>query len=426
MLVAADGMSAEVEVTPGPAATRADLDQALQGSVSHGIDEAAVASLAGRLADDQFACRVKVASGTPVVPGRDGSMVLCDVLQPVAGQLHGDGSIDFHERNLLRPAGAEEEVARWHAPQAGTPGRTVRGSELAPPKTRENRPQLGKGVRIEADGRIVALRAGVVQCVLGKALDVLDLWQHPGDVDLESGNLHARGSLHIKGDITEGAMAEADGDIVVQGMVFGGMVRAGGNLTVAAGVMGSSSELHAGGELSCRHATNAVLQARSTIRVRDEMVHCRVRAEAVEMLEGRGCVLGGEVRARTTIRVKVAGSVAGALTVLSAADTGEQLAECAALTRDHDRAVRTGVKGQHGGRMVRPSVGTADRAQAAKLELQRVRRELLATARIEVHGTAWPGVQLRFGEAFLDLHEPVQAAAFRFDPETETIVREAL
>jgi uncharacterized protein (DUF342 family) len=425
VVASADGMKAEVEVTPGPAATRADLDQALQqASVTHGLDQETLAGLAERLGDEQFTARTVVARGTPAVPGTDGLLVLCADLQPVAGELHGDGSIDFHERHRLFSAGIGEEVARWHKPVPGTPGRTVRGTDIAVAKPKENRPQLGKGVKAEDDGRILALREGVVQYVAGKGLDVLDLWVHSGDVDLESGNLHARGTLHVKGDIQDEGLAEADGDVLVQGMVLNGMVRAGGNLAVGAGVMGTRSEMHAGGDLSCRHATNAVLQARGTIRVRDEMVHCRVRASAVEMLEGRGCVLGGEVRAGFAIRVRVAGSPAGAFTVLSAADVGDQVAECAAAVRDHDRAVRTGLKMKHEGS--RPSLGTADRAQAAKLELLRIKRELLAAARIEVHGTAWPGVQIRFGDVFLALHEPVQGAAFRFDSDTQTIIQETL
>ncbi len=430
LTVAPDGMQAEVEVTPGLAIGREALDRALQvAGVVHGRDPAALDRLAEALREPTAHLRLAVAHGTPMQPGTDGALALAPAPRFATVGGPAEASIDLRERDLLRPADYLAEVARWTPPVPGTPGRTVLGHEVPPPAPATGLPALGGGVRLEPDGRIVALRAGVVH-FLPAVLDVLELWQHKGNVGVASGNLHTRGSLHIQGDVEEGGLVEADGELLLHGAVFSGRVRAGGHLAVRFGVMGTGSVAQAGGDLACRHATNAELQAAGTLRVRDELVHCRVRATDIELCEGRGRALGGELRAQRTVRVRIAGSSAGAETLLSTADLGDQAAALAALARDAERTARQAAKANlrgergKGGKPGRNLPAVEQRLDAARQQFARAQRELLRHARIEILDTAHAGVRIQFGRFSRRLEEPARQTVFRFDPESQSIVEE--
>lgn len=423
------GLCAEVEVTPGPAAGVDALSQALaRAGVRHGVDQAVVDDLGARLADPELRHRGVIAQGTAPVPGRDGVLEFAVPVTVQPGEVATDQSIDWRERHLLHPIADAEPIARWQAPVAGSPGTSVLGAAIPPPPVQRGLPALGSGVALQPDGSILAVRDGAVHHQPGRLLDVVELWQHRGDVDVATGNLHTRGSLVVKGNVCEGAAVDAGCDLLVQGAVFSARLQAAGDVTVQQGIQGTGSGAIAGGELTCRHATVATLQASGTVRVRDQLVNCHVRAERILVEEGRACVVGGELRARRAVRVGVAGSAAGTPTLLAAADLSDVAADLLAAERDREHAARRTAKLQllgergKGGKLGRRAVD--DRAESARLDLLRRQRELLAEARIHVAELAHPGVRIVLGRASLLLQAPVHGASFRFDSATDTIVKD--
>ena len=46
----------------------------------------------------------------------------------------------------------------------------------------------------------------------------------------------------------------------------------------------------------------------------------------------------------------------------------------------------------------------------------------MAQARIEISGTAHPGVRIRFAEHELSIKDPLQAPVFVFDPQSKSII----
>ncbi|HLQ36657.1 MAG TPA: FapA family protein, partial [Planctomycetota bacterium] len=344
------------------------------------------------------------------------------------GAESADGHIDYHERSLLHATAVGEQIAKLEAPVPAVPGRCVRGRELNLPAPKPDPTRLGEGVSAAADGRVVSKRDGVVFLVPGKSVDVVALWQHKGDVDLHSGHLHTRGSLLVTGDVHEQFKAEATGDVLVKGAVLSGIVRAGGAAVVDQAVQGAGSEVHAGGNLTCRHGNGALLAANGTVRMQ-EAVHCRVRGQDVELLRGRGKVVGGELRARHAIAVLAAGTEGGAETLLATADLTDQLAELVRLETAERAVQRQGQKYAHGdsgrsGKLTRAAVGTGDKAQAERLRHAERQRDLLREARIEVKGPLYPGVSVQFGQFTHKIDEPRTGVTFRWDATSNTIVEE--
>lgn len=429
--IAADGLCAKARVTKGPAQGKAQVQAAIDAAlVVHGIAAQVIAELGTRLADVDYEGTVQIAQGTAAQPGIDGRLTFAFKLDASVGELCGDGHIDFHERHLLQPVAQAAEIATIVAPTQGVHGRDVRGRTLPSKPGAPAKFRLGPGASQQAD-KIVATRAGVL-LRSDKALDVVPLYEHRGDVDLHSGNLRTEGSLAISGDVHEGFAASATGNIVVRGAVLSAHVAAGGDVEVQQGIMGLPSTVQAGGNLRCRHATAASLQAGQTATIGDQLAHCEVRAEHIVMRSGRGQAFGGALRARTSIDMNAAGTSEGASTLLAIADLLDERAELAQRASEAARVLRNANRAGGGGGRIAAGKGTRmavraeDRSEAERLRLLARQRELLAAACITVHDTVHVGVSVQFGDLVLCIDKPRHATRFRYDPTKHCIHEELL
>lgn len=421
--VAANGMCATARVAPGAVAPPGELDDVLRlAGIVHGLDVAACRLLAARLGDPNAAADAVVAAGSPPVPGQDGRLDGALLAAQQVGRTDERGNVDYRERDLLRSVAAGEVVATIVSPTDGTPGRDVCGRTVPARSGRAHRQRLGDGVRRDGQ-RLIAVHAGVV-LANERLVDVVPLYTHAGDVDYRSGNLHTTGSLLVKGDVTDGFTATADGDVVVAGIVQGGGVVAGGSVHVGRGILGGADTVRAGGDITCHHATSARLVAGREIRVADQVTDSHLQALCVRVTGGHGSVRGAEVCARDTIEVGTAGSPSGTRTVLAVGDLLQERAALARRTVATARVDRAASRSDRGRKGVRAAVRAGDAERRVELALRLRQREILRTAGIRVLGICHPGVVLRFGDAELRPTDELRAARFRFDIDQERIVRE--
>ncbi|HEX5052492.1 MAG TPA: FapA family protein [Planctomycetota bacterium] len=428
--ISGDGLSAEAAVTRGPRATLAELRNALAASViTFGVHDEAVATLGARLADPGFEGRAIVATGRPATHGEDGRV---DVVEHElkAGEAQADGSIDYRERFLLRPIRRDQQVARIVPPTPGQDGSTVRGVPIVARPGKPHRVRFGLGVRVEGD--IVRASRGGVLASDARLLDVVPLFTHAGDVDYHSGNLHSEGSLAIRGDVRAGFTVSAANDLHIAGSVLDGTVVADGSVRIELGVLGPDSVVQAGGDLYCRHATSASLSAGPRLTIADQAVHCQLRADAVLAQTGRGTVLGGEVRAGSSIVVRVAGSAAGAPTHLVVGDANEAAAALVKATNQDQKLAeraRERARGSDrgaGGKARRQAMRLEVPTEQATLAMRNRQRELLRLARIEIIDTLHAGVRITFGEHERPYSEACEHIRLRWDEANQTIVEERM
>lgn len=431
--IADDGLTATVTVGAGSPFSRQDLAEALTAAgIRHGIDEAACAAVTAAAADPAFTTTARaIAAATAAVPGQPGRLDLRHGPELLPGTERADGSMDFRERDRLIAIFTGDVLATEWPPTVGTDGRDVRGRPLVAAPGKPARVGLGGGAVRRGDGAIVATREGALLTTADGRLDVVPYWAHAGDVDLASGNLRSHGSIEIAGDVRPTLSVQADGDVIVLGAVLDATVTAGSSVAVHGGVLGDSAAVEAAGNVECRHATAARLRAGQRVHVRDQVAGTRVRADTIVLDGGRGHVLGGELRARTTLRMREAGSAQGAATLLAVADLTDEQRELARLEATA-RTLQRGDAGRRddgrgkGGKAARRSLLARDEATAERLRLAQRQRQLLAAAELTIAGTAWPGVTIRFGDRTLTLAEPAQATRFRWDPDRADIAKEPL
>lgn len=419
-------MVAVVQATAGPAMSAADVRAALTaGRIVHGLDDAAIDALGQRLADGAFTGEAVVARGTPPIPGDDGRIEGLFPPGTQAGMPREDGSIDYRERFFLIGVTEGVELGRIVPPTAGTPGVDVTGGPVTAKPGKPTTVRTGAGTRLQG-AVVVATRNGVL-LRNARTLDVVPLFAHGGDVDYRSGNLHTDGSLAVQGDVREGFVATASGDVQVQGAVTDGMVHAGGSAQIGGGVIGRHAAVHAEGDVACRHATSATIEAGGVVTIADQATHCRIRAAVVEVVERHGALLGGETRARDRITVRNVGSAGGAATVLVVGD----------LLADEAKAVRAGGPGAKlddlarqrraaAGSGAHANLRAVDAATEERLRLRVRQRELLARACVEIHGAIHPGVRVVFGDRAWTCDVARHGLRLRWNPDDETILEENL
>ena len=423
-------MLAMATLVAGPSSPPVDLDGALTtAKVVHGLDQPAIATLAQKAADPSFAGKAVVARGTPSQPGKDGSLDDSPPFGQLPGQLRADGSIDYRERHFLVPVADGMALGRLLPPTAGEPGRDVHGQPLAAKAGKALTLRIGPGVRL-TDGRLFASRSGVLLRD-GRQIDVVPLYSHSGDVDYASGSLHSEGAIEVGGDVREGFAVAAHGDVHLHGALLDGTVTAGGSVRIEQGVLGAAARVKAGGDVWCRHATGATLAGDGGVVFADQAAHCRIHAATVAARTGRGTILGGEVRAKRSIVVLVAGTPAGAATRFAVGDLLDVAASSVAATNlDHkvtERArQRLTLQGPDRGKALRGSLRIADTRLQDELQLRLRQRELLASAFVEVHDTLHPGVRVAFGERIWTTDRPRHRLRLSWSDATETVLEEEL
>jgi uncharacterized protein (DUF342 family) len=303
------------------------LDRLEKALVDLGVSEPpAREELAERLASlsggTEALVRAVLLEGQPPVPAVPGRLEWAEdfFAEGFAVNANTDAA-DYWERREHLDVQAGQLLARVHPARPGTPGRDVFGRELPVEPALEVSVCVGPEVRSEQepDGceAFHAVASGRLRWA-GGTLAVDQVYTIRGDVSLETGNVHHPGAVIVTGDVKAGATIEAEGDIVVQGMVEPCNIRATGSLTVRGGVLGGEGHrIELGGGLQARYLNEVDVTAADDIVVVNEISRSQVRTRgAVQLPKGR--ITASEVTALRGILVEQAGGQGLSTTVLVA------------------------------------------------------------------------------------------------------------
>ncbi len=172
-----------------------------------------------------------IAWGKEVQEGKDGWIEF--LINPEIEMIsygEEEQKVDYRERFRFPTVKKGDVIALIHPPVEGIPGQKVTGEIIHPRPVKSTRIGYGEGVDPgESESEIVALRDGRL-VVNGNHIKVVNLLVHNGDVDLESGNIRFNGDVRIYGNIQEGMLVEAQGDLFVEGNGYGAVIKAGGEI----------------------------------------------------------------------------------------------------------------------------------------------------------------------------------------------------
>lgn len=228
-----------------------------------------------------------------------------------------DGTVDYHNLDMINHVKKGDVIAHLTKEVLGTPGSDVMGNVLKPREVKKLKFSYGKNITLSEDGTdLITDVTGHVNLIGGKVF-VADVFEVAGDVDASTGDIHYSGNVLVKGNVQSGFKVEAEGEVIVEGIVEGATVIAGGNIILKRGMNGMGKGiLRSEGNIVSKFLENCIVESGGYIET-DCILQCYVTArDEVQAVGKKGFVVGGSVKAGKCISAKIIGSAMGAGTIV--------------------------------------------------------------------------------------------------------------
>lgn len=261
---------------------------------------------------------IVLAKATPYTPGKDAAITYyfnTDLSKKP--KMNDDGTVDFHQLDTISHIKKDELLASLEPAVPGRPGISVSGVTILPPKVENLILHYGSKIRLSDDKlKIYSEVDGHVMLVNDKVF-VSDTYDIKADVDASTGDVKYDGNVTIKGCVRTGYNVIANGDIIVEGVVEGATLDAGGQIILKRGIQGmNKGVLKARGNIVTKFIENATVETQGYLTT-EAILHSKISAKGDVIVGGKkGFITGGEIRSGTAISVKTAGSTMGTNTLL--------------------------------------------------------------------------------------------------------------
>ncbi len=224
------------------------------------------------------------------------------------------GKIDFKELNIIQNVVEGQPVAEKIPAQRGKGGKTVTGKYLEATNGKDIPMPLGKNTKVADDGlTIVAEVNGQVLLVKNK-ITVQEIYVVEGDVSIRTGNITFLGSVFVNGNVDDGFVIKASGNIEVKGTVGRAELDTEGDIVVSQGIIGKEGgSIKAGKSIWSKFIQNTeVVEAGDMVVVSDGIIKSNVIANRKIVCKGkRADIIGGKLSAVESISARNLGSISG-------------------------------------------------------------------------------------------------------------------
>ncbi len=229
-------------------------------------------------------------------------------------QENKSGKIDFKELNIIQNVVEGQPVAEKVPAQRGKGGKTVTGKYLEATNGKDIAMPLGKNTRVAEDGlTIVAEVNGQVLLVKNK-ITVQEIYVVEGDVSIRTGNITFLGSVFVNGNVDDGFVIKASGNIEVKGTVGKAELDTEGDIVVSQGIIGKEGgSIKAGKSIWSKFIQNTeTVEAGDMVVVSDGIIKSNVIANHKIVCKGkRADIIGGKLSAVESISARNLGSISG-------------------------------------------------------------------------------------------------------------------
>ena len=354
VFLSANGMAAWALLIPpsdpDDVIDRMALDAAmLEAKVTSGISEDALNYI---VQQRPYFKLIPVACGTPVQEGEDGRIVDHFARElDKSVKVDSNGVADYRALNYIQTIREGDVICDILPPKTGTAGMRVDGAVAEPVAVKPAKAPIGKYTKVTEDGMyLVAEKTGHLEFD-GSNFLIKVLLDIPGDVDYSTGNLNYNGDIHIHGDVRATFEVKASGNVIIDGLVEAAKIEAGGDVLISSGVLGDgNAQIICGGDLRAKYLENCeayVGKSAFADCVMSSQVYCD---DTIQILSGRGAIIGGRIVVGNQIKAKIVGTDSGRKTELELgtqtyvkmkysnelAELKEAMNELAGLERDID------------------------------------------------------------------------------------------
>lgn len=294
--------------------TEEDIISDLQfAGIKHGIKRKAIQHF---LTHHEYCRDYIIAEATLPRQGHDASVeYFFDLNTTAKPKLNEDGSVDFHQLGNIKPVSEGDKLAVLTPLDRGRPGISVLGTPLPPKKVKNCRLRYGRNIRLSENKCELYSKVDGHVTLVDDMVMVSDVYQVSANVDASTGDITYKGTVEVTGNVNTGYKVEAEGDIIVNGVVEGAVLSAGGNIVLKCGMQGMErGELKAAGNVTAKFLENCKVECGGSLRA-DAILHSQVFCrDEIEVLGRKGLINGGSVKTYANIHCTALGSNMGSST----------------------------------------------------------------------------------------------------------------
>lgn len=296
--------------------TKEDIVSSLiKSGVKYGVNEEAIETF---FKDRKYLTPFVLAKATPQEEGKDAEIIYyfnTDISRKP--RVNEDGTVDFHHLDMISAVQKGACIAELHPAILGKNGIDVCGGLLRPVKVKQRVLRIGKNIKLSEDSLKAFSEVNGHATIEGEQIFVSDQYEVPANVDASTGDISYEGNVLVHGNVMAGYVVQAKGDVVVEGVVEGAVIEAGGQIVLKRGIQGmEKGVLKAGGNIVSKFIENATVDAGGYITA-DAIMHSNVTAVGDITVDGKkGFISGGVIRSTSMVSARTIGSNMGTTTVI--------------------------------------------------------------------------------------------------------------
>lgn len=284
-------------------------------NIRYGIDQDAIFRF---LESREYCTDYVFAKGTDPIHGKDAKIEYFFNtnlnLQPKRNE---DGSVDYRDLNTISHIEKGDLLARLIPEDPGTSGQNIFGEEIRPRTVKKKTLEFSNNISINEDRTEIHSDVTGHASLVNDKVFVSDVYEVAADVDNSVGNIIYAGSVLVKGNVKSGFSIEAEGDVVVEGVVENATITSGGQIVVKRGIQGRHRGcLKAASNVISKYVENATIEAGGYVEA-ELILNSNVSCNGIIRVFGKkGLVNGGILRAGNLIEALNIGTEMGTPTRL--------------------------------------------------------------------------------------------------------------
>ncbi|MGN0589360.1 MAG: FapA family protein [Ruminiclostridium sp.] len=216
------------------------------------------------------------------------------------------GNVDYRDLGTIKNIKQGEVIADIVPETPGKPGKDIRGVVQNQFPGKPAKVYSGNGVAVSEDGtKLIAAVSGNLRWNKDRFV-VDDVLTISDDVDLSVGNIDFIGDIVIKGNINEGFVVKAVGDINVFGNITGANVTSESSISVRLGII--NSEVKAAGDITASFCENSTIESNGNCTAQS-FVSCTLFCNGnLTAKGGKSAIVGGKYTCLSDVEANYIGS----------------------------------------------------------------------------------------------------------------------
>lgn len=278
---------------------------------SFGINYGIIDSNIQKIADEKLYLKlIQIAEGDKAIPGENGE-IIDHYEREIKYEVdeNEQGVVDFKNVNWLVKVTPGDVICDIKYSTAGTPGKNVKGEVIHAVAGRMPTIPQGNNVSLtEDESALIADIEGHLFFRNG-AFNVDECLVIDGDVGVKTGNINVVGDVLIKGNVPDGYLVKATGNITIEGVVAASMLMCNGDVFIRHGMNGGGKGvIRAGGGVTCKFVEGCKVKAGGDVHL-ESVINSTLRTDgAAYVTSGKGTIVGGKLSAGKSIEAKYIGN----------------------------------------------------------------------------------------------------------------------